>query len=188
MPFTFTSLDIPDVIRVEAKAFDDSRGHFLELYRETEFRAGGIPHEFVQDNHSRSSLGVLRGLHYQIQPHAQGKLVTVLRGEIFDVAVDLRRGSPTFGRWVGATLSESNRSMLYIPSGFAHGLMAMSDEVDVVYKVTSEYAPQSERGIIWDDADLAIQWPLDHPVLSDRDASLPRFRDADVHFVYDVAG
>lgn len=184
MPFEFEPQAIPEVILVRARAFPDSRGYFMESYRLSQFAAAGIPQGFVQDNFSHSTRGVLRGLHYQKAPYAQGKLVMVLRGEIFDVAVDIRRGSPTFGRWVGVILSDENHTMLYVPEGFAHGFCVLSDEADVLYKVTAEYAPEYDRGIRWDDPDLAIPWRVAAPVLSEKDARMPALRDADIDFVY----
>jgi dTDP-4-dehydrorhamnose 3,5-epimerase len=147
MPFRFRPLEIPDVILIEARGFPDARGFFTETYKRSEFRANGIADEFVQDNWSRSVKGVLRGLHYQAPPKAQAKLVIVTRGEIFDVAVDLRKGSPTYRRWVGVTLSADERSLLYLPAGFAHGFLTLSEEADVLYKVSAEYAPDLDRGI-----------------------------------------
>jgi dTDP-4-dehydrorhamnose 3,5-epimerase len=184
MAFRFTQLAIPDVIQIEGEVFADERGFFAELYRGSTFKQHGIASDFVQDNHSRSRRWVLRGLHYQKQPRAQAKLVAVLRGEIYDVAVDIRRGSPNYGRWVGAVLSEENRRALYIPEGFAHGFCVLSDEADVVYKVTREYAPELDRGIVWNDPELGIEWPVSDPVLSEKDAALPRLTDGDNNFVY----
>ncbi len=181
MVFRFTRLGIPDVIRVEARALVDRRGYFLETYRQTEFAAGGIRDLFVQDNHAHSIRGVLRGLHYQKRPRSQAKLVTVLRGEIFDVAVDIRRGSASYGRWVGLVLSAEQHQMLYVPEGFAHGYCVLSSDADVVYKVSAEYAPELERGIIWNDPDIAIQWPVSDPILSEKDATLPPFHSADLN-------
>lgn len=184
MAFRFTQLAIPDVMQIEGEAFNDERGFFAELYRGSEFKQHGIVADFVQDNHSRSRRWVLRGLHYQKQPRAQAKMVAVLRGEIYDVAVDIRRGSPTYGHWVGAVLSEENRRALYIPEGFAHGFCVLSDEADVVYKVTREYEPDLDCGIVWNDPDLGIDWPVSDPILSEKDAALPRLADADNNFVY----
>jgi dTDP-4-dehydrorhamnose 3,5-epimerase len=188
MPFRFERLEIPGVVLIEALAFPDARGLFMETYKRSAFRGAGIDVEFVQDNYSHSTRGVLRGLHYQTRPHAQGKLVAVLRGRIFDVAVDLRRLSPTYGRWTAATLSAENRRMLYIPPGFAHGFCTLSPAADVIYKVTSEYAAGAERGIAWNDPDLAVAWPVRSPLLSPKDACLPSFGDADHDFVYEPAG
>jgi dTDP-4-dehydrorhamnose 3,5-epimerase len=184
MRFVFQRLEIPDVVLVTAGVFADHRGTFVEQYRQSAFAAAGIPDAFVQDNLSSSRQGVLRGLHYQKPPRAQGKLVAVLRGEIFDVAVDIRRGSPTYGRWVGVVLSAATRTMLYIPPGFAHGFCVLSPEADVFYKVTAEYAPDLDRGIVWNDPDLAIAWPVAEPVLSARDAALPRLCQAGDDFHY----
>jgi dTDP-4-dehydrorhamnose 3,5-epimerase len=184
VPFRFSRLEIPEVILVHAQALEDQRGFLLETYKRSEFTAAGIPDVFVQDNYSHSSRGVLRGLHFQKPPKAQGKLVTVFRGTIFDVAVDIRRGSPTYRRWVGVTLSSVDRRMLYIPAGFAHGFCAISDEADVIYKVTEEYAPELDRGILWNDPELGIAWPLHQPILSPRDAQLAPLQNADNSFVY----
>ncbi len=178
MPFTFTPLQIPDVILVEPRVFPDARGFFLETYKYVDFAANGIDETFVQDNHSRSSKGVLRGLHFQKPPKAQGKLVRAVRGVIFDVAVDIRPDSPTFGEWVGEILSDENHRMLYIPPGFAHGFLVLSDVADVSYKVTAEYAPELDSGVIWSDPTIAIQWPVQTPVLSAKDAALPRLSEA----------
>jgi dTDP-4-dehydrorhamnose 3,5-epimerase len=181
--FRFERQEIPDVVVVEAEEFRDHRGIFVETYRRSVFAANGIDLEFVQDNLSRSSTGVLRGLHYQNPPLALGKLVGVLRGEIFDVAVDIRSGSPTFSRWVGALLSAENRRMLWVPRGFAHGFVALR-ESDVVYKMTGEYAPEAEAGVAWNDPEIGIRWPLEHPTLSEKDAKLPALADADNGFTY----
>lgn len=184
MPFTFHELDIPGVILIEPKRFEDSRGFFMELYRHSDFYRHGIREYFVQDNSSRSARGVLRGLHYQKTPHAQGKLVHCARGEIFDVAVDIRNGSPTYLRWVGVTLSDGNNRLLYIPPGFAHGFVVLSESADVTYKCTAEYSPADDRGIIWNDPDIGIEWPVRTPLLSEKDSRLPLIRDADNTFVY----
>lgn len=161
---------LPEVLVFEPEVFADARGCFFESFNQRRFReATGLDLTFVQDNHSRSVRGVLRGLHYQVR-QAQGKLVRVVAGEAFDVAVDLRRSSPRFGRWAGERLSAQNRRMHWIPPGFAHGFLALSDAVDVVYKVTDYYAPEHERSLLWNDPALAIDWPLEgEPLLSDRD-------------------
>jgi dTDP-4-dehydrorhamnose 3,5-epimerase len=182
VPFRFEKLEIPEVILVEAQKFGDDRGFFAETYKRSEFAAHGIPHAFVQDNLSHSARGVLRGLHYQKQPEAQGKLVTVLHGRIYDVAVDIRTGSPTYRQWVGTELSGENCRMLYIPVGFAHGFCVLSETADVVYKVTAEYARELDRGIIWNDPDIGIEWPVEDPLLSFKDARLPRLGAADNNF------
>ena len=169
-----TRLAIPDVVLIEPKVFGDARGFFFESFNQKAFNeATGTNHAFVQDNHSRSSRGVLRGLHYQIQ-QPQGKLVRVARGAVFDVAVDIRRGSPTFGQWVGAELSEDNQHQLWVPPGFAHGFVVLSDSADFLYKTSDYYAPEHERSIRWDDPAIGIQWPLaahgiDTPILSAKD-------------------
>jgi dTDP-4-dehydrorhamnose 3,5-epimerase len=168
----FMPTAIPDVIVIEPKVFGDDRGFFFESFSERAFSAAvGRRVEFVQDNHSRSSRGVLRGLHYQLPPHAQGKLVRVVAGEVFDIAVDIRKGSPTFGRWVGEILSESNKKQLWIPPGFAHAFLTISESADFLYKTTDFYSPECERCIIWKDDQIAIKWPLDGlPTLSIKDA------------------
>ena len=177
MSFTFTHLAIPDVILIEPRVFPDERGFFMESYKYSEFSAFGIKERFVQDNHSHSTKGVLRGLHYQKAPKAQGKLVRVVVGEIFDVGVDIRKGSPTYGKWVGEVLSAENKRMLYIPAGFAHGFCVLSKEAEVLYKTTEEYAPEYDAGIIWNDPKIGIQWPIEHPILSNKDAALPMLRE-----------
>ena len=153
-------------------------------YRREDFAAHGIAESFVQDNYSRSVRGVLRGLHYQKDPHAQGKIIQVLNGEMYDVAVDLRRGSPTYGQWVGMRLSDARSELLYVPPGFAHGFCVLSEVADFTYKCTDIYAPETYRGIAWDDPDLGIPWPVKNPILSQRDQNLPRFKDADNNFIF----
>jgi dTDP-4-dehydrorhamnose 3,5-epimerase len=185
MPFNFTPLRIPEVILVEAKVYPDARGFFMETYWRDAFAANGITDDFVQDNFSHSRRGVLRGLHYQKHPQAQGKLLRVAYGEGFDVAVDIRKGSPTFGQWVGEVLSAENHRMLYVPAGFAHGFYVLSETAGLVYKVTAGYAPDLEAGIVWNDPDIGIAWPIAEPVLSPRDAALPGLHDADNNFVYE---
>jgi len=182
MPFTFERLAIPEVILVEAKSFPDERGFFLENFKESDFLKNGINTRFVQDNFSHSVKGVLRGLHYQKNPKAQAKLVIALRGEIFDVAVDIRKGSPTYGKWIGEILSENNHKLLYIPKGFAHGFCVLSEEADVLYKVTQEYSPEDEMGIIWNDPEINITWPIDKPILHEKDSQLPFLKNIDNNF------
>ena len=161
---------IPDVLILEPRVFEDSRGYFFESFNSRELAALGIDRPFVQDNQSRSTRGVLRGLHYQIQ-QAQGKLVRVVRGEVFDVAVDIRKSSPTFGQWVGVRLSEQNKQMFWIPPGFAHGFLVLSESADFLYKTTDFYSPAHERTIRWNDPQLAIEWPLEvEPIVSAKDA------------------
>ena len=179
----FTPLAIPEVLLVEPRVFGDARGFFLESFRQDLFdEATGTHHEFLQDNHSHSSRGVLRGLHYQLPPHAQGKLVRVITGAVFDVAVDVRRGSPTFGQWVGAELTAENHRQLWIPPGFAHGFLVLSETADFVYKTTAYYAPQSDLGILWNDSDIGIAWPEigTELSLSDKDRQQPALRQAEV--------
>ena len=184
MPFQFRPLAIPEVILVEPQRLGDARGFFMETYQYETFAANGITPRFVQDNHSRSAHGVLRGLHYQKDPFAQGKLLKVVVGEVFDVAVDIRRGSPTFGKWVGEMLSAENGCLLYVPPGFAHGFCVLSETADLIYKTTDYYHPDSEKGIIWNDAQIGVAWPVASPLLSARDQKLPPLEEADFNFVY----
>ena len=175
--------ELPGVVIIEPQVFDDPRGFFYESYNYQRYAEAGIDVEFVQDNHSRSTRGVLRGLHYQAPP-GQAKLVRVALGEVYDVAVDVRWGSPTFGQWVGVSLSAENRRQLYIPVGYAHGFCVTSEVAEFLYKVTSYYAPELERGIAWDDPDLAIPWPAESPILSARDQKHPRLLDAPQDYTY----
>ena len=184
MTFTFKKLNIPEVILVEKQSFSDHRGFFLENFKTSSFVSGGINTKFVQDNFSHSLHGVLRGLHYQKNPKAQVKFVTALRGEIFDVAVDIRKNSPTYGQWVGEILSDENHKSLYIPEGFAHGFCVLSKEADVFYKVNNEYSPENEQGIIWNDPQINVQWPIDTPILHKKDSALPLLQDTDIDFIY----
>ena len=172
---------IPEVVRIRPKLIEDERGFFFESWNDRTYAQVGLEIRFVQDNHSRSTAGCLRGLHYQIE-NAQGKLVRATLGEIFDVAVDLRRSSPTFGRWVGVTLSAANHEMLWVPPGFAHGFYVVSDAAEVLYKCTEFYSPNTERTLIWDDPDLAIDWPVkpgEPPKISPKDAAGVLLRDAE---------
>ncbi len=185
----FAATEIADVVVVEPSVFVDERGWFMESFSQPRFDAGlrdlglPLPGSFVQDNHSCSKAGVLRGLHYQLPPRAQGKLVRVVRGAAYDVAVDIRRRSPTFGRWVGIELSEANRKQLWIPAGFAHGFLALEDDTQSLYKVTDTHARDRERSIAWNDAAIGIAWPLpagvDLPLISTKDAAAPRLADAE---------
>ncbi len=184
MPFSFEQLSIPEVVLIKPRIFGDARGFILETYKHSAFADHSVPVSFVQTNHSHSSRGVLRGLHYQKQPKAQGKLIGVVTGAIFDVGVDIRRGSLTYGKWVGAEITEENHHLLYVPPGFAHGFCVLSATADVIYQMTAEYAPDLERGIVWNDAEIGISWPVENPELSDRDAAQPQLRDADNNFVY----
>ncbi|ART81785.1 dTDP-4-dehydrorhamnose 3,5-epimerase [Oceanisphaera profunda] len=172
---------IPDVLIIEPKVFGDDRGFFYESFNQQQFeQAVGYDVSFVQDNHSRSSKGVLRGLHYQLAPYAQGKLVRVVQGEVFDVAVDIRKSSPTFGQWVGVNLSAENKRQLWVPEGFAHGFVTLTDSAEFLYKTTNYYTPKYECCIIWNDPILAIDWPLQQaPALSEKDAQGGLFANAD---------
>ena len=166
-----TPLKIPDVILIEPKIFGDERGYFFESFNQTAFnQAIGYEVQFVQDNHSKSQKGVLRGLHYQLPPKAQGKLVRVIQGEVFDVAVDIRKDSPTFREWVGEILSAENKKQLWIPEGFAHGFVTLSDTAEFLYKTTDYYAPEYERCILWSHQEIGIEWPISHPILSEKDS------------------
>ena len=185
MPFQFTRLAIPDVILIHIKKIEDDRGFFMESFKKTEFAAKNIVDEFVQDNHSNSTKNVLRGLHYQKNPRAQGKLIRVLNGKIFDVAVDIRKGSPTYGNWVGETISAHQANMLFIPPGFAHGFCVLSEKADIFYKTTDEYAPEYDSGIIWNDPELDIKWPITDPILSTKDVQLPPLKNADNNFIFE---
>ena len=176
MPFKFERLIIPDVVLIKPNVFDDERGFFMESYEKEEFKEAGITEEFIQDNHSQSQYGVLRGLHFQREPYAQAKLVRCVRGEIYDVAVDLRKTTPTFGKYVDVILSEDNKYQLYIPRYCAHGFLVLSEVAEVVYKVDNIYAPDYEGGLLWNDPDVAIPWPNDNPILSSKDRELPLLR------------
>ncbi len=173
----FLTTNLPDVLIVEPTVYPDDRGHFFESYHRDKFAEHRIDMPFVQDNHSHSTRGTLRGLHYQ-QPHAQGKLIRAISGEIFDVAVDIRIGSPTFKEWVGVALSCQNNFQLWVPPGFAHGFCVMSDTADVIYKCTDVYAPECEHSIIWDDPTIGIEWPIGNPILSRKDLNAPMLSNA----------
>ena len=178
-----TQTKIPDVWIIEPRVFGDERGFFFESYNEQVFNeATGVSPRFVQDNHSKSVKGVLRGLHYQLPPRAQGKLVRVVQGEVFDVAVDIRRGSPTYGQWVGEVLSADNKKQLWIPPGFAHGFVTLSDTAEFLYKTTDTWSPEHERSILWNDATLNIDWPLNGlvPQLAAKDAAAVVFNAAEI--------
>jgi len=177
MPFTFKKLSIPGIILIKPHIFTDERGFFIETYKHSNFDKAGIMENFMQDNLSKSKKNVLRGLHYQKNPAAQGKLVRCINGRIFDVAVDIRRGSPTYAKWVGVELSEDNNMCLYVPPAFAHGFVALSESAEVLYKCTAEYSPENEGGIIWNDPDINISWPANSPVLSEKDRKLSALRD-----------
>ena len=174
MPYQVTPTAIPDVLILEPKVFGDARGFFFESYNENDFKqATGLDVKFVQDNHSRSAKGVLRGLHYQLPPHAQGKLVRCVTGAVFDAAVDIRKSSPTFGKWVGVELSEDNHKQLWIPPGFAHGFLTLTDAAEFLYKTTDFYVPSAERCIVWNEPAVGVHWPIlgGPPSLSAKDAT-----------------
>lgn len=177
----FVPTELPEVVLIKPRVFGDERGFFMETWHARRFADAGIPASFVQDNHSRSAKHILRGLHYQIR-QPQGKLVRVVAGAVFDVVVDMRRSSPTFGRWAGVELSATNHQMLWIPPGFAHGFLVLSDAVDFVYKCTEFWAPEHERSLLWNDADVGIEWPLPAgvpPILSAKDAAGSYFKNAE---------
>lgn len=182
MIFKFTKLEIPEVILITPKVFIDSRGFFSETYKKSEFILNGIEDNFVQDNHSRSTKGVLRGLHYQKKEKAQSKLVRCISGEILDIAVDIRKNSKTYGKYVSILLSNENKNMLYIPKGFAHGFLVLSDVSEILYKTSEEYSPENDRGILWSDPAININWNYDNPILSDKDKKLPLLSEADNDF------
>ena len=175
MPFSFERLMIPDVMLIRPRVVDDGRGFFMEAYRRSEFVSAGIDDVFVQENCSSSGRGVLRGLHFQRSPHAQSKLVRVVSGAIFDVAVDVRPGSKTHGRWVGVELTADARTSMYIPSWCAHGFCVLSERAEVLYHASAEYSPEHEAGFMWNDPAIAIKWPVEHPIVSERDTRWPAF-------------
>ena len=172
MALNIKQLKIPGVFLIEPPCFTDRRGFFMETFHREKYAAAGLDRDFVQDNHSHSKKGVLRGLHYQLK-QAQGKLIYAVSGTIFDVAVDIRKGSPTFGQWTGAELSAENHRQIYVPEGFAHGFVVLSDCADVIYKCTALYAPGDEYGILWSDPDIGIGWPIEMPILSAKDLENP---------------
>ena len=178
MPFKFKPLEVESVLLTEPTVFCDDRGFFMETFRQSDFTQAGVNFLPVQENHSRSAKGVVRGLHYQADPFAQGKLVRVVRGSIFDVAVDMRRSSLTFSKWVAVKLSEENRHMLLIPRGFAHGFASLEDGTEVVYLVDNGYSRESERGVLWNDGDIGIRWPVRDPILSEKDSQWPTLENA----------
>lgn len=178
MPFEFEEQRIKDIVLVKPKVFGDNRGFFMETYKKSDFCANGIDVEFNQDNHSKSSKGVLRGLHYQKAPFGQAKLVRCVKGRIYDVAVDIRRNSPTFGKYIKVELTEENKHMLYIPEGFAHGFVTLSDEAELMYKTSGEYNPEAEGGVLWSDEDININWGIDfEPILSEKDKIQPKLKE-----------
>jgi dTDP-4-dehydrorhamnose 3,5-epimerase len=186
MPFTFHPTAIADVVLIESRLFHDERGYFREGFKSSDFADAGLPTSFAQDNVSRSGRGVLRGLHFQRDPAAQGKLVSVARGSVFDVAVDIRVGSPTYGRWVGEELSDENGRMLWIPTGFAHGFCVTTEFADLTYKCTDEFSGAHDGGVLWNDPAIAIDWPVVDPILSEKDLVLPLLADCDHGFVFEA--
>ena len=186
--FKFTNSPIPGILIIEPKAFADDRGFFLEFYNRDSFAEIGIKDPFIQDNHSRSKKGVLRGLHYQIHPVPMGKLVKCTKGKIFDVGVDIRKGSATFGKWYGEILTGDNHKMLYFPPGFAHGFLSLEDDTDVIYACTGVYSPANERAIVWNDPEIGIKWPLElaggKAIVSEKDQKHPGLKKAETNFSY----
>lgn len=184
MPFELLPSENLGISYISSKKFKDERGYFFEFYKKSEFEKIGIKEEFVQDNVSLSKKGVLRGLHYQKNPDAQGKLVTCLKGEVLDVIVDIRKGSPTYGKWKSYILSEENGRMLYVPAGYVHGFLTLSDEAIFLYKCTKEYSSSQDRGIIWNDPDIGVDWGVENPILTAKDKKHPLLKDADNNFEY----
>lgn len=182
--FNFTNTPIEGLVIIEPKVFGDNRGYFMETYNYEDFKAAGLGMTFVQDNQSKSIRGVLRGMHFQ-KKHPQGKLVRVIKGEVFDVGIDLRKGSPTYGKWYGVLLSEENKKQFYVPEGFAHGFLVVSEEAEFVYKCTDFYHPEYEGGIAWNDPDVGIEWPIDgieEVLLSEKDKKAPRLSELKTEF------
>ena len=184
MPFRFSPLSIPEVILIEPKIFPDERGIFFENFKKSDFSFNGIDTKFLQDNFSQSKKNVIRGLHFQIPPKAQAKFVSALKGEILDIAVDIRKNSLTYGKWISQILSENNHKSLYIPEGFAHGFCVLSEEASVLYKVSQEFSLEHDRGINWSDPDLKISWPVEKPIISKKDSGLPFLKNIDSYFEY----
>jgi len=184
MPFNFIPLEIKDVILVEPQMFEDPRGFFLEAFKLSEFETAGLNFAIAQSNHSKSTQKVLRGLHYQIRPKSQTKLIRCVSGKIFDVAVDIRKGSPTYGAWTGEYLCEENRRLLYIPEGFAHGFCVMSESAEIIYYCSEEYSPEHDRTILWNDPVIGIVWPIDDPILSEKDRNALPLSEAENNFIY----
>jgi dTDP-4-dehydrorhamnose 3,5-epimerase len=181
--FQFKKLSIPDIILITPKIFKDARGFFVEIYKKSTFEKIEIKTNFVQDNHSKSNKNVLRGLHYQLPPMEQAKLIICTRGKVFDVVVDIRKGSPHYGKWVGEYLSEENKNMIFIPAGFAHGFLVLSEEAEIIYKINKEYSKEHERGIRWNDPEIGIDWPINKkPILSGKDKNLPNLEKAENTF------
>lgn len=184
MPFNIVSQEDFDIetLLIETQVFTDSRGYFIELYKKSDFKKIGLKEDFVQDNLNYSKKGVLRGLHYQLNPNSQGKLVTCLVGEVMDVVVDIRQKSPNFGKWKSYILNDKNKHLLYVPKGFAHGFLTLSKDALFLYKCTNEYSPESEAGIIWSDPDLAIEWGIKNPIMIEKDLRNPLFKDCPNNF------
>ncbi len=182
MPFEFEKQEISDVILIKPSVFKDERGFFMETYKHSDFVTNGITQRFTQDNHSKSDKNILRGLHFQTNPKAQAKILRCLSGEIYDVAVDIRKNSSTYKKWVGAVLSEENKHQLYIPEGFAHGFLVLSESAEVAYKASDEYSPQHDAGIRWDDPEINVNWGIKDPLVSEKDKNLPFLKDIDVNF------
>lgn len=180
MPFEYRHLQLSGLVLIRPRRYEDRRGYFCETYRKSEFAIHGIRDDFVQDNHSFSTGGVVRGLHYQIQPAAQAKLVGAIVGSVLDVAVDVRKNSETFGKWAAVELSDNNGFMLYVPTGFAHGFAVLSAAAHLIYKCTAEYSAVHERGIRWNDPTIKINWPINNPTLSEKDAALPFLQEAEL--------
>ncbi len=176
MSIKYTKTDLTGVLLIEPRVFKDSRGFFMETFHQKKYAEAGIDHAFIQDNYSHSTRGTLRGLHYQLK-HPQAKLVYVIKGEIYDVAVDIRRGSPGFGKWTGQYLSDKNRRQIFVPEGFAHGFCVISETADVLYKTTDLYKPDDEYGVLWSDPTIGIDWPVEVPIVSDKDKQFPELQD-----------
>jgi len=186
MPFQFTKLDIPQVILIKPKVFSDERGFFMETYKYSDFAEIGINEQFIQSNHSKSvSKGVVRGLHFQKKPFEQAKLIRTVTGSIFDIAVDIRKNSPTYGKYVFTVLSAENKEILYIPAGFAHGFCTLEEGTEIVYECSKAYSPEHDRGIIWNDRDINIEWPVEKPILSGKDQHWTTLKEVDNNFIYE---
>lgn len=184
MTFIFERLEIPDVILITPDKFEDQRGFFMETYKKSEFEKYGIPTEFMQDNHSNSRKNVIRGLHYQLNPKPQGKLVRVINGRGFDVAVDIRLGSPTYGKWIGVELSKNIHRILWVPPGFAHGILTLEENTELLYKVTEEYDPLLDRCLNFNDEILGINWPIQNPMCSEKDKMAPKLGEIENNFTF----
>lgn len=178
MGFIFEKKEIEGLLVVKPQVFGDDRGFFMETYKVSEFKKNGVDIDFVQDNHSKSSKNTLRGLHYQLNPKAQGKLVRCIKGSILDVAVDIRKNSVTYGKYIKVILSEENKNMFWIPPGFAHGFLSLEDNTEIQYKCTQEYSPENDACILWNDSEIGIDWGIDNPILSEKDKNAPLLKDA----------